>query len=142
MRRTIPAFCRLTVVFMPVTFLVSVLLHTELVNQILRQVDPILSYLGLPAPALFVITTGVMSMIAAVCTLGSIQEAGLVTPSDAVTTLLVTSLLRYLYEFWRGELPTNISIFGTKLEGAVSLTALLMRELVTGLALGLIVLLR
>ena len=141
MRRTVPAFCRLAVVFMPVTFLVSILLHTELVSQILRQVDPVLSYLGLPGPVIFVITTGTMSMIAAIGTLGPILQAGLVTPSEAVAALLVTSVLHYLYEFWSGGLPTNISIFGPKLGGRVSLAALVVRECATCLALGLVVLL-
>jgi len=140
-RRTIPAFCRLAVVFMPVTFLVSILLYTELVGQILRQVDPVLSYLGLPGPVLFVITTGVMSMIAAIGTLGPVLQAGLVTPAEAVTALLVTSVLHYLYEFWSGGLPTNVSIFGPKLGGKVSLAALVVRECTTCLALGLVVLL-
>ena len=140
-RRTIPAFCRLAVVFMTVTFLVSVLLHTDFVNQILRQVDPVLSYLGLPAPVLFVITTGVLSMIAAIGTLGPILQAGLVTPAEAVTTLLVTSVLHYLYEFWSHGLPTNVSIFGPKLGMGVSLAALLVRELATFLAVGTVVLL-
>lgn len=140
-RRTIPAFCRLAVVFMPVTLLVSILLHTDLVNQILRQVDPVLSYLGLPGPVLFVITTGVMSMIAAIGTLGPILQAGLVTPAEAVAALLVTSVLHYPYEFWSGGLATNVSIFGPKLGGKVSLAALLVRECATCLALGLVVLL-
>lgn len=140
-RRTIPAFCRLAVVFMSVTFLVSVLLHTDLVSQILRQVDPVLSCLGLPGPVLFVITTGVMSMIAAIGTLGPILQAGLVTPAEAVAALLVTSVLHYLYEFWSCGLPTNISIFGPTLGGKVSLAALLVRECATFLALGLVVLL-
>jgi hypothetical protein len=140
-RRTVPAFCRLAVVFMPVTFLVSILLHTDLVSQILRQVDPVLSCLGLPGPVIFVITTGVMSMIAAIGTLGPILQAGLVTPAEAVTALLVTSVLHYLYEFWSGGLPTNISIFGPRLGGKVSLAALVVREGATCLALGLVVLL-
>ncbi|MFZ5639223.1 MAG: hypothetical protein ACOY4Q_00825 [Bacillota bacterium] len=140
-QRTIPAFCRLAMVFMPVTYLVSILLHTEVVNQILRQVGPVLSYLGLPGPVLFVITTGVMSMIAAIGILGPILQAGLVTPAEAVTALLVTSVLHYLYEFWSGGLPTNISIFGPQLGGKVSLAALLVRECATCLALGLVVLL-
>ncbi len=140
-RRTIPSFCRLAVVFIPVTFLISILLHTELVHQILRQIDPILRCLGLPGPVLFVITTGVMSMIVAIGTLGPILQAGLVTPAEAVTALLVTSVLHYLYEFWSGGLPTNISIFGPKLGGKVSLAALLVRECATCLALGLMVLL-
>lgn len=140
-QRTIPAFCRLAMVFMPVTYLVSILLHTELVNQILQQVGPVLSYLGLPGPVLFIITTGVMSMIAAIGALGPVLQAGLVTPAEAVTALLVTSVLHYLYEFWSGGLPTNISIFGPQLGGKVSLAALVVRECATCLALGLVVLL-
>ncbi|MBT9141152.1 MAG: hypothetical protein DDT30_01739 [Dehalococcoidia bacterium] len=140
-RRAISAFCRLAVVFMTVTFLVSILLHTGLVNQILRQVDPFLSYLGLPGPVLFVITTGVISMIAAIGVLGPILQAGLVTPADAVAALLITSLLHYLYEFWSGGLATNVSIFGPKLEGMVSVVALVVRECASFLALGLVLLL-
>jgi hypothetical protein len=140
-RRTLPAFCRLAVVFMPVTFLVSILLHTDIVNQILRQVEPIISYLGLPAPVILVITTGVISMIAAIGTLGPILQAGLVTPAEAVIALLVTSVLHYLYEFWSSGLPTNISIFGPKLGGKVSLAALVVRECATCLAIGLVVVL-
>jgi len=140
-RRTLPAFCRLAVVFMPVTFLVSILLHTDIVNQILRQVEPIISYLGLPAPVLFVITTGVLSMIAAIGTLGPILQAGLVTPAEAVIALLVTSVLHYLYAFWSSGLPTNISIFGPKLGGKVSLAALVVQECATCLAIGLLVVL-
>lgn len=140
-RRTIPAFCRLAAVFMPVTFLASILLQTELVKQVLRQVEPILSYMGLPGPILFVITTGVMSMIAAVGTLGPILQAGLVTPAEAVTGLLVTSVLHHLYEFWSHGLPTNVSIFGPKLGMEVSLAALLVREFATFLAVGAMVLL-
>jgi len=140
-RRTIPAFCRLAAVFMPVTFLASILLHTELVKQVLRQVEPILSYLGLPGPMFFVITTGVMSMIAAVGTLGPILQAGLVTPAEAVTGLLVTSILHQLYEFWSHGLPTNVSIFGPKLGVEVSLAALVVREFATFLAVGTVVLL-
>lgn len=141
-QRTIPAFCCLALVFMPVTFLVLILLHTELVGQIMRQVDPILGYLGLPGPVLFVITTGVLSMIAAIGTLGPILQAGLVTPAEAVTALLVTSVLHYLYEFWSHGLPTNVSIFGPKLGMEVSLAVLLVREFATFQALGLVILLR
>ncbi|HHW41679.1 MAG TPA: hypothetical protein GXX19_11155 [Syntrophomonadaceae bacterium] len=140
-RRTLPAFCRLAVVFMPVTFLVAILLHTDLVNRILRQVEPVLSYLGLPAPVILVITTGVISMVAAIGTLGPILQAGLVTPAEAVIALLVTSVLHYLYAFWSSGLPTNISIFGSKLGGKVSLAALVVQECATCLAIGLVVVL-
>jgi len=141
-RRTLPAFRRLALVFMPVTLLVSILLHTPLMDQMMRQVNPALNYLGLPGVTIIVITTGVMSMIAGIATLGPILQAGLVTPYEAITTLLIASVLHYLYEFWSGGLPTNISIFGPKLGGKVSLTALLVRESATCLALGLVVLLR
>lgn len=140
-RRTLPAFCRLATVFMPVTLLVSILIHTSLMDQIMRQIDPALNYLGLPGLTIIVITTGMMSMIADIGTLGPILQAGLVTPCEAITTLLITSVLHYLYEFWSGGLPTNISIFGPKLGSKVSLAALLVRESATCLALGLVVLL-
>lgn len=140
-RRTIPVFCRLALVFMPVTFLVSALLHTELGNQVLQQVGPVLRYLGLPTPSVFVITTGMLSMIAAIGTLGPILHAGLLTLPEAITALLVTSLIHYLYEFCSSGLPTNVSIFGPKLGMQVSVAALLVRELATILALGAMVLL-
>lgn len=140
-RRTISAFCRLAVVFMPVTFVVAVLLHTDLVNQMLQRVGPVLNYLGLPAPMILVITTGMVSMVAAIGALGPILQAGLVTPADAVIALLVTSVLHYLYEFGSSGLPTNISIFGPKLGGKVSLAALVVRECATCLAIVLAVIL-
>lgn len=140
-RRTLPAFRRVALVFMPVTLLVSILLHSQLVDQMIQQVTPALSYLGLPGVTVIVITTGMVSTIAGIGTLGPILQAGLVTPCEAITTLLVTSALHYLYEFWSGGLPTNISIFGPGLGGKVSLTALLVRESATCLALGLVVLL-
>jgi len=68
-RRTLPAFRRLALVFMPVTLLVSILLHTPLMDQMMRQVNPALNYLGLPGVTIIVITTGVMSMIAGIGTL-------------------------------------------------------------------------
>jgi hypothetical protein len=46
-----------------------------------------------------------------------------------------------LLEFWSGGLPTNVSIFGPKLGGKVSLAALVVRECATCLALGLLVVL-
>lgn len=138
-RRTLPTFCRLALVFMPVTLLVSIFLHTPLMGHIMQKVDPVLYYLGLPGVTIIVITTGVMSMIAGIGTLGPILQAGLVTPYEAIITLLVTSALHYLYEFWSGGLPTNISIFGPKLGSKVSLAVLLVRESATCLALGLIV---
>ncbi|SFR01315.1 nucleoside recognition domain-containing protein [Desulfoscipio geothermicus] len=140
-RRTLPAFRRLALVFIPVTLVVSILLHTPLMDQIMHKVDPALNYLGLPGVTIIVITTGVMSMVAGIGTLGPILQAGLVTPCEAITTLLITSVLHYLYEFWSGGLPTNISIFGPRLGSKVSLAALLVRESATCLALGLIVLL-
>lgn len=140
-RRTIPVFCRLALVFMPVTFLVSVLLQTGHVKHVLQQVGPFLGYLGLPAPVLFVITTGMLSMVAAIGTLGPILHAGLLTPPEAITALLVTSLLHYLYEFWSSGLPTNVSIFGPKLGMQVSVATLLVRELATLLAVGAVFLL-
>ena len=140
-RQTLPPFYRLARVFMPVTLLVSILLHTQLMEQVMQQVDLALRYLSLPGVTIVVITTGVMSMIAAIGTLGPILQAGLITPDEAVVTLLVTSVLHYLYEFWSGGLPTNISILGPKLGGKVSLAALLVRESATLLALGLVVLL-
>lgn len=136
--RTISAFCRLAVVFIPVTFLVSILLHTEAVSRILQQVEPVLSYLGLPAPVILVITTGMISMVAAIGALGPILQAGLVTPGEAVIALLVTSVLHYLYAFWSSGLPTSISIFGPKLGGKVSLAALVVQECATCLAIGLV----
>ncbi|WP_035107551.1 hypothetical protein [Desulfovirgula thermocuniculi] len=45
-RRIIPVFCRLAAVFMPGTFLASILLQTGLVKQVLREVEPILKLHG------------------------------------------------------------------------------------------------
>lgn len=139
--RTLIAFSRLAGVFVPVTLLVAILLHTRLVNQILQQVKPVLSYLGLPAPVIFVIATGVISMVAAIGAIGPILQAGLVTPNEAVIALLATSVLHYLYDFWSSGLPTNISIFGPRLGGKTSLAALAAEELATCLAIGLVVIL-
>lgn len=139
-QRALPAFGRVAAVFMPVTLLVLVLMQTEFVKQILAQVDPILSYFGLPGPMLLVITTGVLSMVAAIGALGPMLQVGLVTPTQAVIALLFASALHYLYEFWSDDIPINISIFGPKLGGKVSLANLIVLESFTCLALGFVVL--
>lgn len=134
-KRSLPTFGRLIAVFVPVTFLVITLMQTETVKQGLTLVDPVLRQFGLPAPVLIVITTGLISMVAAIGTLGPMLQAGTVTPPEAIAALLFASALHYLYEFWSDDIPINISIFGPELGGKVSLANLVVLECATCLAL-------
>ncbi len=139
--KSIPAFLRLAAVFVPVTLGVAALLHLDTCSRLLGEAGAFLRYLGLPPAVLIVVTTGVVSSVAAIGAVGPIFRAGLVTPAQAVAVLLFASLLHYLYDFWSSGLPTNIAIFGPRLGGKVSFVALIVRECATCLALGCIVLL-
>ncbi|MGB4505125.1 MAG: hypothetical protein WBI44_09600 [Syntrophaceticus sp.] len=139
-KSSLPTFGRLIAVFVPVTFLVITLMHTEVVQQYLALVDPALRKFGLPAPVLIVITTGMFSTIAAIGTLGPFLQVGIVTPVQGIAALLFASALHYFLSFWCDDIPLNVSFFGPRLGSKVSVANLLVLEGVTCLVLGVVML--
>ncbi|MCL6559589.1 MAG: hypothetical protein K6U74_12485 [Firmicutes bacterium] len=111
------------------TLLSSALLHTPAVTHFLERINPVLWYIGLPASSVLVVAAGVPSMMAGIGVLGPIAREGLLTGKEAVVTLLITSVLHSIYEFWSGSLPANIAIFGGSLGLRISLVTLLLRVL-------------
>jgi hypothetical protein len=136
LKSSLPTFGRLIVVFVPVTFIVITLMQTEVVKEGLTLVDPVLRQLGLPAPVLIVITTGMFSTIAGIGTLGPFLQAGIVTPVQGVAALFFASALHYFISFWSEDIPLNVSIFGPQLGSKVSIVNLVVLEGVTLLVWG------
>jgi hypothetical protein len=138
-KRSLPTFGRLIAVFVPVTFVVITLMQAETVKQCLTLVDPVLRQFGLPAPLLIVITTGMFSTIAAIGTVGPFLQMGIVTSVQAIAALLFVSVLHHLYGFFCSDIPLNISLFGPRLGGRVSIANIVVMEVVTCLVLGIFV---
>jgi hypothetical protein len=139
LKSSLPTFGRLIVVFVPVTFLVITLMQTEVVKEGLTLVDPVLRQLGLPAPVLIVITTGMFSTIAGIGTLGPFLQSGIITPAQGVAALLFASALHYFISLWSEDIPLNVSFFGPQLGSKVSIANFVVLEGATLLVWGGIV---
>jgi hypothetical protein len=124
-----PLFGRIALVFMFATFIMTLLLESEIKNVIFAPIDPALIYLGLPAPLILVVTTGMVSTIGALGLIGPLFHSGTINLHEMMVALLLAFILHYLYEFWSHILPTNISIFGGRLGWRVSLATLAAWEM-------------
>ncbi|MCL6612408.1 MAG: hypothetical protein K6T66_12780 [Peptococcaceae bacterium] len=99
-------------VFIPVTLLSACILKTPAAAAVLDSVGPLLSCAGLPPSSVVAIAAGVPSMVAGIGALGPIVREGLLTGREAISTLLITSMLHSIYEFCFRTLPANMAFFG------------------------------
>jgi hypothetical protein len=128
-------FLRTAKVLLPFTFLAVALLKLDFVNDFFLLVKPVFHFLNLPAQAFLIVSIGTISSIGALASLAPLVKSQVLNPIQTVITLLIALFFHRLFEFWRHELPLNISIFGAKLGGKASLLLLFCRELATFIVL-------
>lgn len=138
-KQAFPPFFRAAAVFIPATIIVSLLLELEFVQLFLGQVEPAARQVGLPAPAIIIVVTGVMSTIGALGVAGPILGSGIITPLEAIAALLVAMIFHFIYGFFSHLLPINISIFGSRLGWQVSAINLAAKVFSLILVIGLVV---
>lgn len=134
---TIRPFTQMLVIFLIFSFLALWLVEIGFIESMISKFTFLLDFLKIaPSPtAILAISTGTISMLAAIASMGSAFQTGLVNFPQVVVTLLVASFLHNLYELWSYDLPINISIFGSKLGTKVSFAIFLIHETFIFLAL-------
>lgn len=108
-------FWDIAVVFVPVTFVFALFMHTDIINEILPSVAPVLHKVNLTAAGVLVILAGIPTMIAAIGVAGTLLQSGALVAEEIIFTLLVASFFHNVYDAASRVLPTNVSIFGVKL---------------------------
>lgn len=108
-------FWDIAVVFVPVTFVFALFMHTDNINGILSGVAPVLHKVNLTAAGVLVILAGIPTMIAAIGVAGTLLQNGALVAEEIIFTLLVASFFHNIYDAVSRVLPTNLSIFGVKL---------------------------
>ena len=108
-------FWDIAVVFVPVTFVFTLFMHTDIINEILPGVAPVLHKVNLTAAGVLVILAGIPTMIAAIGVAGTLLQSGALVAEEIIFTLLVASFFHNVYDAVSRVLPTNVSIFGVKL---------------------------
>ena len=110
-------------VLIPSLFVALLLIKSGAMNAVGLAVSPITNALGLPAAAFLLIVTATPSTIAGVSMAGALISAGDITHAQAVLSLVIAHFFNRQYLLVRTWLPLNISVFGAKLGGRVSLAA-------------------
>jgi len=132
--RSFTLFLRASVILIPSIFLVMLLLNLGL----LRPVNCLLKYLGLPAPSLVVIAVGASSMIACIGVAGSMLERGIISPYWLLTSIFIASSVHAVVDFMRRSLTLNVSLFGAKRGLRLSLLSLTMRMASCAIAIAIV----
>lgn len=144
LEKTIIPFINMATVFICFSFLALYLVEIGFIENIVSQFRFILDFLGLSpsATTLLALTTGTLSMLAAIASIGSAFQADLVSFQQLTTTLLLAAFLHNLYELFSYDLPINASIFGSKLGTKIALTTFFIHQSFIFLVLALIVILK
>ncbi|SMD01555.1 hypothetical protein [Sporomusa malonica] len=121
-KKAFKQFWNIAVVFMPITFIFTVLLHTDFIKEVIAGLEPFLRWFNLTAAGVLVIIAGIPTLIAAIGVAGTLVQSGALAPQDVIFVLLLTSFFHNIYDGLSRVLPTNISIFGAKT--GVTVTAL------------------
>lgn len=140
---SIRPFIQMGLVFLFFSFLALWLVELGVVESVISRFKLLLDFLGL-APSsttLLALTTGTLSMLAAIASIGPAFQTGLVNFQQLTVTLLVASFLHNLYEVWSYDLPINISIFGSNLGTLISFITFFTQQVFIFIALALITLL-
>ena len=137
LNNTIQPFKQMVIIFLFFSFLALWLVEIGVIDSIISKFKFLLDFLRLApsSTAILAISTGTVSMLAAIASIGSAFQTGLVNFHQVVLTLLVASFLHNLYELWSHDLPINISIFGSKLGTKVSFINFFIHETFIFLAL-------
>ena len=113
-------FWDIAIVFMPVTFAFALLLHTELIKDVIAGLDPFLRWFNLTAAGVLVIIAGIPTLIAAIGVAGTLLQSGALAPQDVIFTLLLASFFHNIYDGFSRVLPANLSIFGARTGSTVT----------------------
>lgn len=113
-------FWDIAVVFMPVTLVFTFLLHTNYIKEVIAGLDPFLRWFNLTAAGVLVILAGIPTLIAAIGAAGTLLQSGALASQDVIFVLLLASFFHNIYDGLSRVLPTNLSIFGAKTGGNVT----------------------
>lgn len=113
-------FWDIAVVFMPITLVFALLLHTTFIKEAIAGLDPFLRWFNLTAAGVLVIIAGIPTLMAAIGVAGTLLQSGALAPQDVIFVLLVTSFIHNIYYGLSQVLPANLSIFGAKTGVAVT----------------------
>ncbi|MBP2662226.1 MAG: nucleoside recognition domain protein [Firmicutes bacterium] len=130
-------FWDIAVVFVPVTFVFALFMHTDIINEILPGAAPVLHKVNLTAAGVLVILAGIPTMIAAIGVAGTLLQSGALVAEEIIFTLLVASFFHNVYDAVSRVLPTNVSIFGVKLGVVVTVVGTVVYLAMVALAASL-----
>ncbi|MGL5513951.1 MAG: hypothetical protein ACRDBM_12045 [Sporomusa sp.] len=120
-------------VFMPVTAVFALLIHTSLMAEVLAGLDPFLRWFNLTTAGVLVIVAGIPTLIAAIGVAGTLLQSGALVGEEVIFNLLIASIFHNIYDGASRILPSNLSIFGVRQGTIVSVVG-------TGLYLTIVVL--
>lgn len=123
---TFDPFGRILKIVIPSLLLAISLINSGILAGLSHLANPLTHMLNLPSSSCLVIVSGWPSMMVGIATAGPLVINGIITPLEAIRTLVITSLIHNLYTVLRMSLPVNISLFGPKLGGIVTGVAGLM----------------
>lgn len=133
-------FGRIALIFVPITLSFTIALHLEKTRNLLMSFDTLLRSVGLSAPSIIVIITGLPSSISAIAAAGPLFQSNLLGPKEVIISLLIAYLFHSIYEFFSSYLPSNIAFFGAIKGFRISFFYLLIRILSICLVLGFAIL--
>ena len=131
-------FCRVAIIFVPITFGFAVALGSEQFQAVLKSLDPFIQKVGLSAAGVIVIATGVTSSLVALATASSFLKGQLLGPAEMIIALLIAYGFHTIYQLFMNSLPSNIAFFGPKNGFRISLLNNLVRLISIAIILGII----
>ncbi|HWR39865.1 MAG TPA: hypothetical protein VN611_10220 [Patescibacteria group bacterium] len=115
-------FYDIAVVFVPITFVFALLLHTDFTKELIAGLDPMLRWFHLTAAGVLVVIAGIPTILAAIGVAETLLRNGALPVHDVIFVLLLTSFFHNVYDGLSRVLPANLSVFGVRTGFAVTAT--------------------
>ncbi len=118
-----PGFQELVKRFIHITITLSVTIFLTMLafNAGLLEFLESIRINAISPSAMFIIATGIPSMLAGIAAAGSAYNSGAISGLDAITALYIASILHMMVEMPRNTIPVTASLFGKSLGLKVSL---------------------